>query len=346
MISIIVPIYNTARYLTTCVESILKQSLKDFELILVNDGSSDNSLSICKDYANRDKRVLVIDKKNQGVDKARFSGLSVAKGDYVTFVDSDDWIEPKMLEYMLKDIEEYHTDYTEVAMQRVLDRIGIIKRKSISPVLGLIKQPSLFNDYYLSYMGVNILSINMCGKLYRKEVLDSLHLQPSGLKMGEDLFFNLKLFPHLKSVYISDYIGYNYRFGGMTTKYNPALFSDLKFLYQKKKEIIKEYSYTQAHDFIRIEIVNVFKSDIRQQILYKYKSKEEIINQIKEELHNPLWNDIKDINDKNYINKPFPKAILQKDANYIYNFCQNEVDKDMPTYYLKRIAARVLSNYL
>lgn len=346
MISVIVPIFNASSFLDKCIESILSQSLSDFELILINDGSKDNSLCICQSYAKKDSRIRIIDKKNEGVDKARFAGIAIARGKYVTFIDSDDWIEPRMLEVMLYNIEKYHADYTEVAMQRVMDRMGLIRRKSISPILGHIEQPTLFNDYYLSFMGVNILPVNMCGKLYRKEVLDSVNLKPSGLKMGEDLFFNLNLFPHLKNVYISDYIGYNYRFGGMTSKYNPSLLPDLIFLYQKKKELIKEYSYTKANDFIKIELVNVFKSDVRQQILFKYKSKKEIILQIEEELQDPLWNDIKNINDKKYIEKPFPKAIIQKDANYIYDFCKEEVDKERPIYFLKRIAAKMLSKYL
>ena len=346
MISIIVPIYNTSKYLKTCIVSILNQSFKDFELILINDGSTDESLSICKKYAHKDSRIRIIDKGNEGVDIARFTGLDCSIGEYITFVDSDDWLERDALNVMYKNIVKHNVDYSEIASQRVLDKMKLIKRKGVSPILGLIKQPELFEKYYISFFGYNLLTINIWGKLYKKETLMKACLIPSGLNIGEDLYFNLKLFPHLKSIYISNYIGYNYRYGGMTTKYNSSLFPNLKFLYQKKKEMIKKYSYDKANDFIRFEIVNVFKSDVHQQILYKYKSKKEIISYIKEELQNPLWKDIQDISNQYYLKKPFQKAIFQKDANYIYDFCKKEVDKKRVTYFTKRIISKLLSKYL
>ena len=96
-ISIIVPVYNSEKYLDACIDSILSQSFRDFELILVDDGSKDSSAQICDEYASQDTRVRVIHKANGGVSAARNDGLDIAKGEYITFIDSDDWVERESL---------------------------------------------------------------------------------------------------------------------------------------------------------------------------------------------------------------------------------------------------------
>lgn len=341
MVSIIVPIYNTSKYLKQCISSVLSQSYLDFELLLVNDGSTDNSLSICKYYEKCDSRVIIIDKKNEGVDKARFTGLKMAKGEFVTFIDSDDWIEPDYLMCLMNYAEMYSCDYVEVGRQRVLDKHGLIKRKSVSPVLGLIQQPKLFDEYYISFFGYNILPVSVWGKLYRKVVLNDACLNPSGLKMGEDLYFNMMLFPYLKSIYLSDYIGYNYRFGGMTSKYNPSLYMDLKYLYQKKKELIEYYDYHKADDYIRYELINVYKSDVIQKIRFHTESEDRIINGIEEELKDIIWADISSLK-KEYLSKSFPQAIIMKDSKKIYELCKEEVHDTKLEWMLKRVASRTL----
>ena len=98
MITIIIPVYNAERYLCRCVNSVLSQTYTKWECILVNDGSKDKSLQLCQSFARMDARVYVVDKKNEGVDKARFDGLANAKGDYVAFVHADDWLEKNALE--------------------------------------------------------------------------------------------------------------------------------------------------------------------------------------------------------------------------------------------------------
>lgn len=341
MVSIIVPIYNTSKYIRRCLDSVLSQSYSDFELILVNDGSTDSSLSICKDYEKRDSRVLIINKENEGVDKARFDGLNRSNGKYVTFIDSDDWIESDTIMHMTNLAEKYFCDYVEVGMQRVMDEYGLIKRKSVSPVIGIIQQPELFDKYYISFFGYNILPINIWGKLYRKEVLSRACLKPSGLKMGEDLYFNLILFPHLRRIYISDYIGYNYRFGGMTSKYNPFLYMNLKYLYHKKKELIEYYDYHKADDYIKYELINVFRSDIIQKIRFRIKPDIQIVNEIFEELKDSTWLDIRSLK-KDYLSKSFPHAIINSDAQKIFELCKDEANCTYYTWMLKRITSWLL----
>ncbi|ETI67550.1 glycosyltransferase family 2 protein [Neobacillus vireti] len=112
MISIIVPIYKVEKYLAICTDSILNQTFKDFELILVNDGSPDKCGEICDDYTKKDNRVKVIHKSNGGLSSARNAGINVAQGKYIAFVDSDDYIHPKMFEILFEAAEKYSSDIT------------------------------------------------------------------------------------------------------------------------------------------------------------------------------------------------------------------------------------------
>lgn len=341
MISVIIPIYNTAKFLSTCIKSVVNQTYQDLEIILVNDASTDNSIHICNTFRRKDNRIILIDKKrNEGVEKARYDGVLTATGDYICFVDSDDWLEKDALKRMHDKAIETDADYVEVGMQRVLDQHKIIKKKAYSTIRGLITQPQLFDLYYISFFGVNILSINICGKLYKSCILKNPP-QPIGLAMGEDLYFNLEIFPHLQKIYIDDYIGYNYRFGGMTTRYNKNLLPNLKVLYSIKKRKIEKYKYDKASDYIRIELKNVFISDIYQRILFNYGSKEDIINQINQELTDPVWSDIQQIKNPNIITSPMIQAIINKDANAIYELCQRDTKKYYPQWILKRIISKI-----
>lgn len=343
MISVIVPIYNTAKFLSTCIKSIIDQTYQDLEIILVNDASTDNSIHICNPFREKDNRIILIDKQqNEGVEKARYDGILVAKGEYICFVDSDDWLEKNALKRMYEKAIETDADYVEVGMQRVLDRHKIIKKKAYSIIKGLITQPQLFDSYYISFLGVNILSVNIWGKLYKSSILQNPP-QPIGLAIGEDLYFNLEIFPHLQKIYIDDYIGYNYRFGGMTTRYNKNLLPNLKVLYSIKKRKIEEYKYDKASEYIRIELKNVFISDINQRILFNYGSIEDLINQIGQELMDPIWSDIQQIKNPNIIASPIVQAIINKDANTIYEICKSETRKYYSQWLLKRIISKILN---
>ena len=110
LISVIIPVYNSEKFLNRCVDSVLKQSYKELDIILIDDGSSDKSGEMCDQYAQMDKRVRVIHQKNRGVSAARNSGLDVAIGDYCTFVDSDDYIESEMYQSMIDIAEQYNCD--------------------------------------------------------------------------------------------------------------------------------------------------------------------------------------------------------------------------------------------
>lgn len=186
------------------------------------------------------------------------------------------------------------------------------------------------------------MSVNIWGKLYKSSILQNPP-QPIGLAMGEDLYFNLEIFPHLQKIYIDDYIGYNYRFGGMTTQYNKNLLPNLKVLYSIKKRKIEKYKYDKASEYIRIELKNILISDIKQRILFKYGSKEDVINQINQELTDPVWNDIHQIKDPNIIASPIVQTIINKDTNTLYALCQSDTKKYYPQWLLKNVISKILN---
>lgn len=347
MVSIIVPIYNSSRYLSQCVESILRQDYSDFELILVDDASTDNSRKKEEYYEKKDSRVICIYKeKNEGVDHARFSGISIAKGEYIMFVDSDDWLtSDNVLKKMVETIEYTGADYVESSIQKVMDRHGFIKHDIKPSVLGLITQPELFDKYYISFFGRNILSVNIWAKLYRKSVIDKANLSPTGFRMGEDLLFNLLLFPHLRSIFIMNDVGYSYRYGGMTSRYNPTLLSDLKKMFVLKDDLAHKYNHELAYDYLRAELKNVFRSDICQQIIFCKTPKENLIMNISKELEDPVYQKIGETTSfSNFLNDPFVISILNKDAESVYYQCKSIVQKNKWQRHLKRIASKIIKS--
>lgn len=345
LVSVIVPIYNTRAFLPQCIESIVNQSYQQLEVILVNDCSTDDSLAVCQRYAREDRRIKIIDKpKNEGSDRARFSGLAAMQGAYLMAVDSDDWLcNREIVAKMVEKGETTQADYVEMAMQRVMGRHGWIRRSSISPVLGLIEQPELFEKYYVSFFGYNILSVNISGKLYRKATLNKAQLTPTGITMGEDLAWNLKLFPHLQRIFIMDDVGYSYRWGGVTSHYNARLYPDLKWLYLLKEQLIEQYDYRKASDFLKIEIKNVLRSDICQRILYHVETRQQSLDYLAKELSDPLWERALRLDNRpDYCNDPFVQALLRKDVAQIYALCEAIVAKNKWKRNIKSALAAIL----
>lgn len=325
MISVVVPVYNTECYLSQCLDSILSQTYKNLEVIVVNDASPDNSLSIIKRYQSLDSRIVLIDKQMRGgVDAARFSAIDVASGRWIVFVDSDDWLIDKDILRKAREIAiDTDADYVEFQRKKVMDRFGLIGSESVHNVSGLIEQPKLFDEYYMSFFGWFKLHTYMTNMLYKLPVIKSSGLKPSGLNMCEDFYFNMQLFPHLKKIFVMDDVAYAYRYGGMTSRFNPYLYDNLEFLFKRKLESIERYSYHKALDYVLIEIKNVLMTDIEQRILYKVGTRSEIESLIAKRLEQPYWtmlNDVKAV--ENFTADSVVSAILNKDAASIYNLAE------------------------
>ncbi len=336
-ISVVVPVYNVEKYLTQCINSIIYQTIEDLEIILVNDASTDSSLSICRNFETKDKRIKVIDKPhNEGVDKARFTGIDVASGEYITFVDSDDWIDKNTLSEMYNTAIENNCDVVEISLEKVMDKFGLIKIKGPSDKKQLITSPDLFDNYFISYFGMNILFVNMCGHLYKREVIEKANLKPSNLPFGEDLYFNMCLFPHVKSWYLRYDLKYSYRYGGMSNHYKPTMYGNAKYLFHRKNDIIKQYNYSKATPYVYIEMRNYMLTEVKQSLFYNKKG---VSEWIKSELNDPLWSTFKDMfKDSDH---EIDKAIINNDISVIINYVERQLKKDKYKYKMRLFASNL-----
>lgn len=205
-ISVIVPVYNVEEYLAGCIESILRQTFSSFELILVDDGATDDSARICERYAEKDARIKVSHKENGGLSSARNAGIEAATGLFFTFVDSDDCISPDCLEKMILAAEEFDADVVVGAYRR-MNREGILLEETSKPSrVGLINggqaMEELFEDNAVYY-------IIACGKLYRRNLFSSLRF-PRG-KIHEDEAVIHRIYCQAHRVYCLEDILYLYR---------------------------------------------------------------------------------------------------------------------------------------
>lgn len=182
-LSIIVPVYKVEKYLPRCIDSILAQTFGDFELILIDDGSPDGCGRICDEYARKDKRIVVIHQKNMGVSAARNAGLDIARGRYIGFVDSDDWIEPQMYEAMMDAIRENGADMA-VCGVRYADEDGKFTRADRLSE-GVYTRAGLLEDVFAM---PNKLGGGCCNKVFDASKIASVRFKV-GMTIAEDALY-------------------------------------------------------------------------------------------------------------------------------------------------------------
>lgn len=173
LISIIVAIYKVEQYLTKCIESILNQTYENIELILVDDGSPDNSIDICNKYINRDARIVVLSKENGGQATARNTALDIAKGKYIGFVDGDDWIEPQMFEILYKTAAKEQADIVQCGCYIHSDGV---KRKDANRHYCLFSSDKAIQE--LLHVPNTQLNTSVCNKLFRSDIVQNLRFSP------------------------------------------------------------------------------------------------------------------------------------------------------------------------
>lgn len=270
LVTIIIPCYNAEKCIDYCLNSVLSQTYSNLEIIVINDASKDNTLRILQNYEKHDRRISILsNQKRGGADMSRFRGISKAHGYYLCFVDADDWMPQNAINIMVQHAEDTNADVIEGGMSRVLGKHKLATKVETKKHK-IITTPTLFDDYFISFFGKNILRVNLCGKLFKTELFQNPDLKPSGFKMGEDLLLSMRIFPFIsKYVVIEDNV-YFYRYGGGTSRYNPNLYSDLKAQYYIKLNAIKKYKYEKALRTTKIEMCNVLHSQIIQMLVYGY----------------------------------------------------------------------------
>lgn len=256
LISVVVPIYNAERFLSTCIESILNQTFKNFELLLINDGSKDSSLDICNKYLEKfPDKIKIFNNKNMGCSATRNFGIEKSQGKYLLFIDSDDWIEKDMLEKMYQKIL---VDNSDVVIS------GVIREDVVSNT-ALIQNPAFEKNSYF-WLTENNLIPYIWNKLYRKSlILNNNILFPINIRLSEDMVFNIKTLLQAKKITVLPKAFYHYIIHGDNTVLNIekrkdiflALDSIYEYLLEKKLDNDVEL-FNKLRELSEIHIKSAF----------------------------------------------------------------------------------------
>lgn len=293
MLSIIVPIYNVEKYLNKCVDSILRQTFTDFELILVDDGSPDKCGEICDFYEKKDRRVKVIHKKNGGLSSARNAGIDIAKGEYIGFVDSDDYIEPFMYERLITSLQKNDCLLAVCAINYVFE-----DGKTICKVENEKDQVFDFSAAILEMNTYRLFDMGAWSKVYHKSLFHNLRF-PVG-KLSEDFYIMYKIFDRAQKISYVATPCYNYLQRQNSISRNTKINHDFEYAAKEQMEyletkypelsVLAHTSYASAaltvYDFYLKNRVKCSKEQLKhfEKIVkenYKYISKADYLSKAK-----------------------------------------------------------------
>lgn len=246
-LSVIIPCYNVEDYVGKCIESVLDNKIKDIEIILVNDGSKDNTLDIIKKYEKEHKEIKVIDQKNGGLSDARNTGLSVATGKYVTFLDSDDYVDSNMYVSMLEKAEENDFDLVCCGVKWLYPTYEVNSSAGFDN--DLLTKDEVKSEMYRIYPGA-------CNKIYKRSTIGDLRFKKG--VWYEDVEFTYRYLANVNSIGLVPeyYYYYMQREGSITYTYNEKLFDLIDNLnsvvkYYEDNNLMDEYSDEIEYTYVR-----------------------------------------------------------------------------------------------
>ncbi len=281
-ISVIIPIYNTQKYLDQCLQSVLNQKYKNVQIILINDGSTDNSLSIAKKYSENNDDIILIDKENGGLSSARNAALKYLKGEFTVFLDSDDfYCDDDFLFNLINYSKENHCDIVCTNCARYIDEKNILTK----PLHGILKENNLEN--IIKY---NIYTSSACHKLIRTELITSNNLMFEYGVHSEDIEFSARLLLYAKNIGYCEkaLYAYRYRANSITTSIKYKNVKDLFYIIEKLAKQCSDNIYFNNYlafqystllinmHFVDLDLA--FKNKIFK---YEYLLKYNLIKQVK-----------------------------------------------------------------
>ena len=265
-VSIVVPVYNVEKYLAKCLDSLINQTLKEIEIICINDGSRDNSLSILREYSSKDNRIIVIDKENEGQSVARNSGIEKASGEYLGFVDSDDWVDLDYFEKLYLAAKKYNSDIALATNVRIGNgktkkRLNIEKEEFVT---------SLQDKIDISHQAKNPCPTN---KIYRREMIEKNNIQwPEGVYC-EDKLFTIQAIYYANGLVTVPAVNYYYFRNPSSTVNSKAKFNHkdknnarkavVEFLKEKNTDIRDEGFYYVEKE---IKFLNIVLARVKRHI--------------------------------------------------------------------------------
>lgn len=245
LISVIVPVYNAEKYLQKCLDSILEQTYKNLEIIIINDGSTDNSGQICQEYEKQDDRIIYIEKENSGVSDTRNAGMDRMTGTYVTFVDSDDWLEPNYVKFLYEKLIEHQADIVVGNYTSFNESNSVFYfHTSADYYEKVYDNKSVIPCLYDAKELLKSALIVPWGKIYKKEIIANFRFPID--RIGEDALFNLKaLLDSKKVVYVnkSAYI-YRVREGSLSNTWSDKWIRDAIYIIEERLSLLASLGYT------------------------------------------------------------------------------------------------------
>lgn len=203
-ISVIIPIYKVEEYLNRCVESVVNQSYQNMEIILVDDGSPDNCPKMCDDWAEKDNRIKVIHKENGGLSDARNAGLKVAMGEYISFVDSDDWIAKDFYEFLIRVLTENSADIAECGVYLVNDKKEVLQKRGIKEEVLTLNRIEALKRLLLE----DGVYQTVWNKLYKRTIVQGILFEVG--KYHEDEYWTYQVFDRIEKMAVINQPGYYY----------------------------------------------------------------------------------------------------------------------------------------
>lgn len=273
-ISVIIPAYNAEKTLCKCLDSIIKQSYKNLEIIIINDGSTDNTLPICNNYSKEDSRIIVLNNKNHGVSYSRNCGVKIASGDYITFVDADDYLDnncfEKIINKLTSDIDVFRYNFKVVGGKSFTNNIYELKDKKI------VINSTTINKLYKHFLTFEEPIPNLVMLLIiRKDIAKKISFNEK-LYMMEDANYYIDMFSKINNIYFSDMKSYNYYVNENSVTHNKKNYKkNILGLLDTNKAIMDKISNNISNDLICK--INCNHSRIISQMLinqYRYSRKE------------------------------------------------------------------------
>lgn len=283
-ITVVIPVYNTEKYLDKCLSSVVNQTFLDIKVIIVNDGSTDNSLEICKKYALKDSRITLINKANEGVSVARNIGIELAEGEWIYFLDSDDFLDLDTFEYLMKEVFSSNADIIQFGLRSYSNSTLIREKK-----------PSSKKEYQnlKKFIHENELKpVSACLHFFNLKVIKQNNiLFNTNLKHGEDMLFVYSMYCHAQKVLVLDKVFYNQVLSLNSASRKPikikVLFDSLLFL----SELTKYVKENKLEGEFNQELKNLSKRIFILPLLLEDKSEFEINKKNIQNIYNNLYDE-------------------------------------------------------
>lgn len=265
-VSIIVPVYNVEKFLPECLDSLINQTIKDIEIICVNDGSKDNSLTILQKYAQKDSRIKIIDQQNQGISAARNSGMKTASGEFIGFVDSDDWVDLNYYEKLYNAAKKFDSD---IAVGDFIREGKVLKSKKLK-----FKSETFYQGMEDKFKQILVPKLNyVWNKIYKHDFLKKVNLPFPVGRVYEDMYWTPQILFYANGIVTvpDTYLHYRKNTGSIVTQKSAKVMKDCVFA---EKEMLKFFednniSIKVNYKYVKREKVKLFGIDIMK-IYYYY----------------------------------------------------------------------------